>query len=83
MVLVAVGQHDRAEPRAPGERVREVRNDVIDPGQLVVGKHEPTVDRNEVVPGLDQHHVEADLAEATKGDQADNGLHGTPFLTAG
>src|SRR4029453_1968034 len=82
MIFVPMRQDDRAEPRAPGQGVREIRDDVIDPGQLVVGNHEPAIDRNEVVPGLDQHHVEADLAEATEGDQADNGLHGTPFLKA-
>src|SRR5262249_35866546 len=44
---------------------------------------EAAVDGHQVLAGLDQHHVEADLAEASQGNQPDNGLHGTPFQTAG
>ena len=79
VILVAVREDDGAEPLAPAAHVREIGNDVIDAGQLVVREHEPAVDRDQVLAGLDQHHVEADLAETSEGDQSDDGFHGTPF----
>ena len=81
VILVAVGQDDRAERFTPAEHVREIGDDVVDPGELVVGEHESAVDRDQVLAGLDQHHVEADLAETSQGNQSDDGLHGTPFTT--
>ena len=83
VILVAVGQDNGVEPRAPGERVRKVRNDVVDPGQLVIGEHEAAVDRNQVLAGLDEHHIEADFPQATEGDQADDRLHGNSFPDGG
>ena len=65
VVLVAVGQDDGAERVPPGECVGEVRDHVIDTGQPVVREHEPAVDREQVLAGLDQHHVEADLTETS------------------
>ncbi len=75
VILVAVGEEDGAEVLALGQRVGEVRDHVVDAGQLVgVGEHEATVDGDEIVAELDEHHVEADLAEATEGDQPDGRL---------
>ena len=75
MVLVAVGQEDGAEAVPLGERVGEVGDHAVDAGQFVgVGEHEPAVDRDEIVAGLDEHHVEADLAEPAQGDQPDGRL---------
>jgi hypothetical protein len=82
VVLVAVRQDDGAEGLAPGKRVGEIRDHVVDARQLVVREHEPAVDREQVLAGLDQHHVEADLAETSERDQSDDGLHGTPFTKA-
>ena len=79
VVLVAVGQDNRAEPFTPAEHVREIGDDVIDAGQLVVREHEPAIDGDQIFARLDQHHIEADLAETSQGDQSDDGLHGTPF----
>ena len=67
MILVAVGQDDRAERFTPAEHIREIGDDVVDTGELVVGEHESAVDRDQVLAGLDQHHVEADLAETSRG----------------
>ncbi len=80
VVLVAVREDDRAKALALGERVGEVGDDVVDPGQFVVREHQPAVDGEEVVAGLDEHHVEADLAEAAEGNEPDWGVHGTPFV---
>ena len=79
MVFVAVGQHHPAEGVAPLAQIGEVRDDVVDPRQLVVGEHEAAVDGDEIVAELDQHHVQADLAESTQGDQPDGRFHSTPF----
>ena len=84
VVLVAVREHDAVKALALGERIREIRDDVIDARQLVVGKHQPAVDGDDVVTGLDQHHVEADLAQPAERNQPNGGFHrGTPFTTAG
>ena len=81
MILVPVGEHHAAEGVAAGADVAEVRDHVVDPGQLVVGEHEAAVDGDEIVTELDEHHVEADLAEPTQGDQPDGRFHSTPFAT--
>ena len=67
----------RTTPRhvlPPRQEVGEVGDDVVHPGHLVVREHEPAVDGQEVVAGLEQHHVEADLAEAAQRDHANGGL---------
>ena len=88
VVLVAVGQEDSAEPVPLGEGVGEVGDHVVDAGQLVgVGEHEATVDGDQIVAGLDEHHVEADLAESAEGDQPDGRLaqrrQGSSFRSSG
>jgi hypothetical protein len=55
---------------------------VVDARKLVVREHEPAIDREQVLTELDQHHVEADLAETSERDQSDDGLHETPFTKA-
>ena len=79
VILVAVGQDDRAERVTPAEHIGEIGDDVVDTGELVVGEHESAVDGDQVLAGLDQHHVEADLAETSQGYQSYDSLHGTPF----
>ena len=57
-----------------GQEVREVRDHVVHARHLVVREHQAAVDGQEVLARLDQHHVEADLAEATERDDPDAGL---------
>ena len=76
VVLVAVGEHHPPEGRPLGQKVGEVRDDPVDAQHLVVREHDAAVESDQVVPGLHQHHVEPDLAEAAQGDQADGGLGG-------
>src|SRR5262249_19793635 len=54
--------------------VREVGNDVVDAGHLVVGKEQAAVDGNDVVARFDEHHVEPDLSQSPQGDQTDGRL---------
>src|SRR5262249_44013034 len=77
MVLVAVGEHHRAEAVAALAEVREVGDDVVHPGHLVVGEEEAAVHGDDVVARLDQHHVEPDLAETAQRNQAHGGLNGS------
>jgi hypothetical protein len=75
VVLVAVGEEEGAEALALGQRVGKIGNDVVDAGHLVgIREHEPAVHGDQVVAELDQHHVEADLAEAAQGYEADGRL---------
>ena len=64
------------EPVAMLVEIGEVGDDVVHPGHLVVGEEQPAVDGHDVLARLDQHHVEADLAEATERDEAHRGLGG-------
>jgi hypothetical protein len=63
-----------ADLLALAEKEREVGDHVVDAGHLVVREHEAAVDGQEVLAGLQQHHVEADLPEATEREDADAGL---------
>ena len=74
VVLVGVGEDDPAHLLAPREEVREVRDDVVHPGHLVVREHEPAVDGQEILARLEQHHVETDLPEAAEREDANAGL---------
>ena len=82
VILVTMGEDHAAEPLAPLQRVREVGDHVVDAGELIVGKHEAAVDGDEIVAELDEHHVQADLAEAAEGNQADCGLQDDSFRDA-
>ena len=79
VVFVAVGQEHGTQRVRLREGVRKIGNDVVDAGQVVIGEHEAAVDRDEILAGLDQHHVETDLAEAAEGDQAHERFHQNPF----
>jgi len=71
VVFVTVREHDAAEALALGERVGEVRDDVVDSRQLVVGEHEAAVDGDDVIAAFDEHHVQPDLAETSERDEPD------------
>ena len=74
VVLVGMREDHAAHPVALREEVREVGDHVVDAGHLIVREHEPAVDSEEVLAGLQQHHVQADLAEATEREDADAGF---------
>ena len=74
VVLVGVREDHPPHLLAPREQGREVGDDVVDAGHLVVGEHETAVDGQEVLAGLEQHHVEADLAEAAEREDANRRL---------
>ena len=76
VVLVPVGEDHRPEALPVLAEIGEVRDDVVDAGHLVVREQEAAVHGDDVVARLDQHHVEADLAQAPQRDQADGGLGG-------
>ena len=76
MILVAVGEDHGPEPLPVLAKIGEIGDDVVHPGHLVVGKEEAAIHGHDVVSRFHQHHVEADLAEAAQGNQADGGFGG-------
>ena len=63
-------QEDRPEALAQAPQVRDVRDHYVDPQHLLVGEHDAAVDRDRRVPALEHEEVEADLAQAAQGDDA-------------
>ena len=70
VVLVAVREHDRADPVAPLAEVAEVGQDEVDAEVLVAREREARVDDDDLVVRLEHGHVLADLAEAAERDDA-------------
>ena len=73
VVLVRVGEEHRPELGGAVPEVAEVRDDELDPGQLGRGKEQTGVDEEELVPALEHHRVQANLAESAEGDDAQHG----------
>ena len=69
MILVAMGDDDPQHLLAIRLQVRDVRDDVVDPRQLLIREHQAAVDHDDVVAVLDGIHVLADLPQAAQGDE--------------
>ena len=76
VVLVPVRQDHGAKAVTLLAEIRPVRDDVVDPGHLVVGKEQAAVHGDDVVARLHEHHVEPDLAQPAQRNQADGRLGG-------
>ena len=76
VVLVTVGEDHRAERVAPLPEIGEVRDREVHARHLVVREEQPAVHRDDVRAGLDQHHVEPDLAQPAQRDEPNRGLAG-------
>ena len=81
MILVAVGQDDRADRLL--DEVRDVGQDEIDAEVLVPREREARVDHDPVVAVLEDGHVLADLAEPAERNDAGadchrHGVYGRP-----
>ncbi len=68
MILVSVGDQERADLGRVLPQVGDVRNDEVDAEHLLVREHEPAVDDDDVVAVLEDVHVLADLPHASEGD---------------
>ena len=66
VILVGVGEDDRAHRPPAIAQVREVREDQVDAEVLVAREREPGVDDDRIVAVLVDGHVLADLAEAAE-----------------
>src|SRR5262249_9809469 len=70
VVLVAVRQDNAAQQTGVVAQIGEVGEEEVDAQSRALGKEDPAVDRHGGTLGLDQHHVEADLAETTERNDA-------------
>ena len=70
MILVAVGDEQRAQLVAPVAQVAEIVDDDVYAVHLFVGKHQAAVDGDDVVLRLEQRHVAADFAATAERDDA-------------
>ena len=82
VVLVTVGEEDRADPLPPLPEPPEVRGDDVDAHRLV-REHDPAVHDGDPPVALDRHAVHADLAEAAERDDADGRRHPRNLPRAG
>ncbi len=67
VVLVTVGQDDRANFFLVLEQVAKVGDHQVDPEQVVPGKHQACVDDEDGAAAADCHHVHAEFPKASKG----------------
>ncbi|BBY11130.1 hypothetical protein MMARJ_18700 [Mycobacterium marseillense] len=66
MILVRVGEHQRLDVVEPILDMAQIREDQVDPGLVVGGKHHPAVDDEQPAQVLQNRHVAADFADAAK-----------------
>ena len=70
VIFVAVRYEHRTKLVDAFADVREVVDDDVDAEHLVVGKHQPAVDRDQIVGRLDDRHVAPDLAATAERNDA-------------
>ena len=73
VVLVPVGEQDRAQLVAALGEVVEVGNDRLDPRELGIRKQETGVDQQKVLVPLDDHRVQAELTAVPRGGPGEPG----------
>src|SRR3989344_5293445 len=71
MIVVGVGDNDPADVFFPGDEILHVRDDVVDPGHILLRKLEPQINDDDVVPVFDGGHVAANFFEAADRDDAE------------
>ena len=73
MILVAVRQDHAAHPLQPVDHVAGVGDDDVDAVHFAGGEHQPCIDDQQVVAGLQHQHVFTNFAQATQWDDAQQG----------
>src|SRR5256885_9867760 len=68
VVLVSVGEEDAEHLTVPLQQVGDVRQHEVDAEHVLLGKHEPRVDDEDLVLPLQGPHVDPDLAQTAKRD---------------
>ena len=79
VVLVAVGQDDRLDLVGALDQVGDVGDHQVDAQHLLLGEHQAGVDDQDPAVVLDRHHVDADLAQPTEGDDLRSGPPRAPI----
>lgn len=67
MVFMTVGEKDRPHLFRTVGKIGDVWNDDVDAEHIRLGKHQATVDDDDVITVFENGHVEADLAETARG----------------
>src|ERR1700737_2336161 len=65
---MAMAEEDAEPVAAAVEQVGDVREDQVDAEHVLLGKHQPCVDDEDLLVPFEGPHVDADLAEAAKRD---------------
>src|SRR5262249_22059122 len=68
VILVAMGEDDGANVLTVLEKIRDVGDNDVDPKQFGLGKHQASVNDNDVVSPAQGHAVHAELAKAAQRD---------------
>src|ERR1700754_1679747 len=66
MILMPMGQENRANLVAVFRQIADIGNNNVDAQQLFFGEHQPGIDNKNVILPTDGHAVHAELAEATQ-----------------
>ncbi len=74
VVLVAVGEHQGLDVAEPVSNGREVGEDQVDAGVVVLGEQDPAVDDEQPAGVLEDGHVAPDLAEPAERDDPERSL---------
>ena len=75
VVFVPVGEDDASYSVQPGREVRDIRDNQVDPEHLVLRKHYPAVDDDNIVIVFDDQHVPADFTKSAKGSATNSVAH--------
>ena len=74
VVFVPVGYQNRLDLVAVLNKVRDIGDDEIDSGHVLLGKQDARVDDHGLIAVLNDHHILADLAEAAQRDDAQRSI---------
>ena len=69
MILVGMGENDPGYPALVLSEIIHIRDDVIYPQHVGLGKHEAGIDDENSIAVLHCHHVQADFTQATQRDK--------------
>ncbi len=70
-----VGQDDGLDLIPSVQQVSVIGDDQVDAKHIVFGKHQPSVDDENLPLALDDHHVLAHLAQPAEGNDAQFAAH--------
>ena len=70
MIFVPVGNNDPHNFVTVIFEILEIRDDLVDPQDIVVGEHDPGIDDQNLIIVFVDHHVFTDFPQTTQGNDA-------------